>query len=733
MALTIVTLCFVSDPTLRYANGITSVEKINIDVDELHIMLFHKIALRLGVENVETFGCRVNKKGTFYMLNTDSAILNFLNNLKGANFVDVYVVHPISIPLFVDEILVLPNTNLKSSPPLVEEQTPAPRVEEHSNSNSLYDIDKNIDDLKQVKEKTDRVNLDEISSGPVGIDAGFKDIYKERRGRFEGNLNGDDLYFDSSDPGSDISEDEGDHVENDEVVDSAPRKESTKIYFDPTAKKGGTAKLLYSKGVNIKLKPNDKEMIRAKCNKKGCPWHILGSIDGNTGNFSVDGKKGLEGIGLDGAFLKSCIKHDLELTKGEGLTVMSDMQKGLHLALIDVLSNAEIRWYARQNGQTGRNTGGVKKGEENSGRLPGHHLSELGVGIVEALLRHNKEAWCRAYYKEHSKCDVEIRVKIMEIMNQMREFLEKWITDVSPMAMRKNAEITDNCEVKFNGDFGFEIHDPPYKHVVDLKKKVYSTYDNHEDVAKSDRPTIEPLEITAMPGRPGKNRKRDSEEPVKKKFGKATRKGRKIKCSVCKTFGHNKKGCLTLKIATAGTSVATAKSQSSINAGPSAGCTPSASLISARRPTNASSSGVRPATALASGGRPTSATSSDVRQLSTQQSTFSAAGQKRKTSTTLRSGATLAYKKPTPKKAKTAGYGLLFGSSGSVTERSENTNRVLHSATLSSSTPTNIVLGYKPNGLRWKGRVAITQRQLWEESYRSTNDTQDTPSTQGTH
>uniref|UniRef100_M1D855 Transposon MuDR mudrA n=1 Tax=Solanum tuberosum TaxID=4113 RepID=M1D855_SOLTU len=107
--------------------------------------------------------------------------------------------------------------------PLVEEQAPAPRVEEHSDS--LYDIDENIDDLsdlneellqarqsniqEQVKEKTARVNLDEIPSGPVGIDASFEDIYKEKRGRFEGNLGGDDPYFDSSDPGSDISEDEG--------------------------------------------------------------------------------------------------------------------------------------------------------------------------------------------------------------------------------------------------------------------------------------------------------------------------------------------------------------------------------------------------------------------------------------------------------------------------------------------------------------------------------------------
>ncbi|KAH0744289.1 hypothetical protein KY290_032282 [Solanum tuberosum] len=444
--------------------------------------------MELGVENVETFGCRVNKKGTFYMLNTDSDVLKFLNGLKGADFVDVYVVHPISKPLVVEEILVLPSTNVdvssspqqdnadvSSSPqidradvsssqpfdenenrdlnqnqpplveeqsPLVEEQAPAPRVEEHSDSDSLYDIDENIDDLsdldeellqarqfniqEQVKEKTARVNLDEIPSGPVGIDVGFEDIYKEKRGRFEGNLGGDDPYFDSSDPGSDISEDEGDPVENDEVVDPAPKKESTKIYFDPTAKK---------------------------------------------------------------------------------------------------------------------------------------------------------------------------------------------------------------------------------------------------------------------------------------------------------TFGHNKKGCPTLKNVVAGTSaatsnviagtsvasVATAGSQLSVNAGPSAGCIRSAGCTPSAGPSASPSAcpGCTPSAGL----------------ISAQQSTSSAGGQKRKTSTTLRGGATLAYKKPRPKKAKTTGYGLLFGSGGSVTARSGNTDRVLHSATLSSSTPTNIDLGYKPNGLRWKGRTTITQRQLWEESYRSTQDT----------
>ena len=63
---------------------------------------------------------------------------------------------------------------------------------------------------------------------------------------------------------------------------------------------------------------------------------------------------------------------------------------------------------------------------------------------------------------------------------------------------------------------------------------------------KRDRPTIKPPKITAMLGRPGKNRIKDSDEPGKKKFGKPTRKGRKMKCSVCMTFGHSKKGCPNL-------------------------------------------------------------------------------------------------------------------------------------------------------------------------------------------
>ncbi|PHT48680.1 hypothetical protein CQW23_12888 [Capsicum baccatum] len=101
-------------------------------------------------------------------------------------------------------------------------------------------------------------------------------------------------------------------------------------------------------------------------------------------------------------------------------------------------------------------------------------------------------------------------------------------------------------------------------------------------------------------------------------------------------------------------------------------------------PVNAKSSNRRPA------GRPSNAHSAPRYS-----------GRPRKTSTALRGGVNLAYKRPRQKKAKEAGFGVLFGPSVSVVEMSGNTDRVLHSPTLISLVPTNIDLGFKPNGLMW--------------------------------
>ncbi|KAM3326609.1 hypothetical protein P3S67_001735 [Capsicum chacoense] len=304
---------FLSDPDLRYANGIRIPDKIRVDVDELHVMLFHNLAANLDGEKIETFWCRINIKGYYYKLENDVDVLSLISSLKNGDLVDVYVVHQISEPILVNDdvaatlpLLVFSNgdvaapfelnrADVSSSHPLninkdesINENQP-PRAEKGKvkvscedlgegqfndfstyhlqtsdseldfdwtdfDGHSLYDVDENIEELsdfneellqvkkanikKQAKEKADRVNLDEIPSGPVGIDVGFEDICKNKEIRYEGKLSGDDLYFDSSDSDSDISdEEEGDPVDDDEVVDPLPRTSSSKIYFDKTTKK----------------------------------------------------------------------------------------------------------------------------------------------------------------------------------------------------------------------------------------------------------------------------------------------------------------------------------------------------------------------------------------------------------------------------------------------------------------------------------------------------------------
>ncbi|KAF3640389.1 hypothetical protein FXO37_23512 [Capsicum annuum] len=299
-----------------------------------------------------------------------------------------------------------------------------------SDSDSLYDVDENIEEFsdfdekllqvrksnieKQTKENGEKVNLDEIPAGPVGIDIGFEDIYKNKGVRYEGKLGGDDPYFDSSDPGSDISDgEEGDLVDDDEVVDLLPRTLSSKIYFDKTAKKVcfqlyviffnvvefREALQSYSikKGVNLKLKPNEKER---------------------------------------------CIIHDLELEEngGEGLTVMSDMQK------------------------------------------------EIPCAHAIAAIHYN--GWNVESFVDH--------------WYQRKTYLKAYDKYIQPMT-------------------------------------------NINMWPRSTRPPIDPPEITLILGKPGKNRKKAKDEPVKKKFGKVTRKERKMTCSVCKCIGHKKKGCPTLK------------------------------------------------------------------------------------------------------------------------------------------------------------------------------------------
>ncbi|KAM3363805.1 hypothetical protein P3S68_018659 [Capsicum galapagoense] len=104
--------CHCTDPDLRYANGNRIPDKIRVDIDELHVMLFHNLAADLDVEKIEIFWCRVNKKGYYYKLENDVDVLSLIGILKNGNLVDVYVVHQISEPVLV-------NDDVAATPPLL--------------------------------------------------------------------------------------------------------------------------------------------------------------------------------------------------------------------------------------------------------------------------------------------------------------------------------------------------------------------------------------------------------------------------------------------------------------------------------------------------------------------------------------------------------------------------------------------------------------------------------------
>ncbi|XP_075092413.1 uncharacterized protein LOC142172647 [Nicotiana tabacum] len=183
-------------------------------------------------------------------------------------------------------------------------------------------------------------------------------------------------------------------------------------------------------------------------------------------------KKGwLEGcrkiIGFDGCFLKGACKVDLELGDGAGLTIMSDMQK----ASFEVKLKEELA-----------------------------ALGKLGKGICESLLKYNKEYWCRAFFLEHSKCDIvennmcetfnswilaprhksiitmleDIRHKVVRRHVDMIQFAETWITDISHMArviLEENKELSRKCKVLSFGTDRFEVDEYEYRYIVNLRKR----------------------------------------------------------------------------------------------------------------------------------------------------------------------------------------------------------------------------------------------------------------------
>ncbi|KAG5584900.1 hypothetical protein H5410_045334 [Solanum commersonii] len=144
----------------------------------------------------------------------------------------------------------------------------------------------------------------------------------------------------------------------------------------------------------------------------------------------------------------------------------------------------------------------------------------------------------------------EIRVKMLTRIAKLREFTNTWMCNFSPMSLKvlqENIDRSMNCNIEFNGVDGFEVREGLCPHSVDLNRWIlkgipcahavaaiyfkkcepldyidncYSketylrTYTNVLQPATnmemwpvSTNPTVAPLEIKGMPGRPGHNKR----------------------------------------------------------------------------------------------------------------------------------------------------------------------------------------------------------------------------------
>ncbi|KAG5611257.1 hypothetical protein H5410_022538 [Solanum commersonii] len=113
----------------------------------------------------------------------------------------------------------------------------------------------------------------------------------------------------------------------------------------------------------------------------------------------------------------------------------------------------------------------------------------------------------------------EIRVKMMTMIGNLREFTNTWKCNFSPMALKV-----------------WQLKGIPCAHVM---AAIYFKKCDHVDYI--DSCYIAPSEIKNMPGRPGKLRRKEAGET--KKSGKLPRTGLAMTCSNCNGIGHNKSGC----------------------------------------------------------------------------------------------------------------------------------------------------------------------------------------------
>ncbi|XP_049414752.1 uncharacterized protein LOC125877524 [Solanum stenotomum] len=247
-------------------------------------------------------------------------------------------------------------------------------------------------------------------------------------------------------------------------------------------------------------------------------------------------------------------------------------------------------------------------------------LGTVSEMAAKELIGYPPQKWCRAYFDTKCKNQMvdnnftesfnkwilearhkpiikmleEIRVKVMKLLKDREEECRNWRDQISPYAkdlLTDYREIAQGCEIHFNGDFGYEVHEGEDKHTVNLQLKrctcrvwdltgipcshaikalIYQKKNPMSEVhwwyskeaymlvymhklqpvrgekfwkVKPEH-AMEPPEIHKMVGRPKLKRKREKDEARKREGAwSSSRKGLLMTCGYCCNRGHNIKTC----------------------------------------------------------------------------------------------------------------------------------------------------------------------------------------------
>ncbi|KAH0736687.1 hypothetical protein KY290_011390 [Solanum tuberosum] len=234
--------------------------------------------------------------------------------------------------------------------------------------------------------------------------------------------------------------------------------------------------------------------------------------------------------------------------------------------------------------------------------------------------------------------------------------------------------------------------------------------------------------------RPPRNRRKSKDES-RKKYGKMSKQGLKITCSKCKQQGHNKKYC---KVGVHTSQPASHSSQFTAGQSSQGSCHPEPTSSFQPGPTrfnqpasttsnsHASSTTVCGHTSRVKRARETAKTSQPppfvdtsipvtrgiTSQLPTK--TRQTAGQKRGRVATGEDSARGGPKMPTNGGSSNVGFGIYTSASGTqILNPGTSSQRILPTGlSYKDASLTGIDLGFKPRGLRWKNKDAVTTSQL---------------------